>query len=34
VALTSKSPADLPLAYGDPALFHQIVLNALIEGLR
>jgi len=33
VALTVESPADLPLAYGDPAMFHQIVLNVLIEGL-
>jgi len=27
-------PSSLPLAYGDPALFHQIVLNVLTEGLR
>lgn len=33
VTLTVDLPADLPLAYGDPAMFHQIILNVLIEGL-
>ncbi|NLG50444.1 MAG: response regulator [Chloroflexi bacterium] len=34
VRLTVHCPATLPAAYGDPALFHQIILNVLTEALR
>lgn len=34
VRLAVHCPATLPAAYGDPALFHQIILNVLTEALR
>jgi len=34
IELLIETPASLPLAYGDPAVFHQIVLNLLTEALN
>jgi len=34
VHLAVHCPDSLPAAYGDPALFHQIILNVLTEALR
>lgn len=34
VTLCLAVPETLPIAYGDPAMFHQIVLNVLTVGIR
>lgn len=34
ISLEIDAPADLPTACVDPAMFHQILLNVLMEGLR
>ena len=34
ISVEIDAPADLPTACVDPAMFHQILLNVLMEGLR
>ena len=34
IRLRIDCPPSLPVAYGDPALFHQIILNVLTEGFE